>query len=624
MFSNLKLMSRLMLSFALVALGTPIVAIVGIRALAAILEADEVSYTKLTVPMESLIDMSVALQGVRVENREMLLAETAEARERSERRVSELFATFDKAAAEFDRTLIREKVREAMKETLVDIKSFREVSDRVRNLAAAGKKEEARALMNGEGGAISSRAQESLKKITGLKMETAKLNFEANSERSSSARTAVTLMCLAAVLVALGLGFVIARSVTEPLRRATEIAESGDLSARLNIVSNDEVGRLSKAFDAMTERLEKKTREAETIAQGDLTLEVEVASEQDSLGKAFRTMVENLRKLVTDVRGAFTGVTTGATEISDASQSLSQGATEQASSLEEITSSMTEVASQSKISSENAEQASHLASSARESAQQGSQLMQLMVEAMNDINGSSQQIAKIIKVIDDIAFQTNLLALNAAVEAARAGKHGKGFAVVAEEVRNLASRSAKAARETAELIDASGKKVQNGLQVAQGTSGSFEAIVANVVKAADLVGEIAAASKEQAAGIGQISQGLTQIDQVTQRNTASAEETASAAQELSSSASKIEQLFGRFHVSSGGPAPTKAASGKRRANGKRPPAKVAASALAPASSDWGNGAALAKRAPEAPPSSKGGALQPQDVIALDDQEFGRY
>ncbi len=368
-------------------------------------------------------------------------------------------------------------------------------------------------------------------------------------ERSMSETRAVLLAISgAALLLALFVGWASTKSITGPLGRATIIAESGDLSARVGLTTDDEVGRLAKAFDAMTERLEVKTRETERIARGDLTIQVAVASDQDTLGKAFRTMVEQLHQLVGEVREAFAEVARGASEISDASQALSQGATEQASSVEEITSSMTQVGSQAKTSSENADQASHLASAARDAAQQGSERMKAMVEAIDDINGSSRQIAQIIKVIDDIAFQTNLLALNAAVEAARAGKHGKGFAVVAEEVRNLASRSAKAARETAELIEASGKKVANGLTVAQDTSESLQTIVGNVVKAADLVGEIAAASKEQASGISQISQGLTQIDQVTQRNTASAEQTASAAQELSSNADRIEVLFARFRV----------------------------------------------------------------------------
>jgi methyl-accepting chemotaxis protein len=348
------------------------------------------------------------------------------------------------------------------------------------------------------------------------------------------------------------LWLILSRLVTGPitdLRQVTEeVVRTGDLRQKVTTRSRDEIGKLAVAFQEMMKNLEKKTVEAERIAKGDLTVEVAVLSDSDAFGSAFRKMVSQLRDVVVRIGEASTQVAGGSQEMSDASQSLSQGATEQAASLEEISSSITEIGSQAKSNADNAGQANNLVAAARDSAQQGDQQMKAMVGAMQEINTSSQQIAKIMKVIDDIAFQTNLLALNAAVEAARAGKHGKGFAVVAQEVRNLAGRSANAARETAGMIETSAAKVAGGLAVATATSASFDQIVGNVIKVADIVGEIAAASKEQAEGIGQISQGLTQIDQVAQRNTANAEETASAAQELAASATTIRRLLRRFQV----------------------------------------------------------------------------
>lgn len=204
------------------------------------------------------------------------------------------------------------------------------------------------------------------------------------------------------------------------------------------------------------------------------------------------------------------------------------------------------VTSKTQYNAETSQQANGVAKKSKEAADKGRKQINTTVEAMNGINHSSQEITRIMKVIDDIAFQTNLLALNAAVEAARAGQYGKGFAVVAEEVRNLASRSADAAKETAALIENSHSKIENGLLVATQTSEAFEEIVNGAIKVADLVGEIANASTEQAEGIKQISVGLGQIDKVTQLTAANAEQAASTAQELSGQAHTLTKLLTYF------------------------------------------------------------------------------
>ena len=229
-------------------------------------------------------------------------------------------------------------------------------------------------------------------------------------------------------------------------------------------------------------------------------------------------------------------------------QALSQGSTEQASSIEEITSSMTEVAAQTKENATNANQANELAIVAKDNAVSGNQQMQEMLKAMAEINDSSANISKIIKVIDEIAFQTNILALNAAVEAARAGQHGKGFAVVAEEVRNLAARSANAAKETTAMIEGSIKKVDMGTKIANETAQALNKIVGDVTKATQLVGGIAAASNEQASGISQVNLAIEQVAQVVQTNSATAEESAAASEELSGQAEILKQIVSKFKL----------------------------------------------------------------------------
>jgi len=245
-------------------------------------------------------------------------------------------------------------------------------------------------------------------------------------------------------------------------------------------------------------------------------------------------------------------VASAAEQVASASQSLAEGATEQAAGFEETSSSLEEMASMTRLNADNAQQANALSSEARNSATTGTQAVSRMNTAIQQIQKSSDETAKIIKVIDEIAFQTNLLALNAAVEAARAGEAGKGFAVVAEEVRNLAMRSAEAAKNTANMIEESVKNAKNGVGIANEVTKVLDEIARNIGKATDLVSEIAAASQEQAQGIEQVNTAVAQMDKVTQQNSANAEESASASEELTSQAESMNTVVGQLVALVGG------------------------------------------------------------------------
>lgn len=288
------------------------------------------------------------------------------------------------------------------------------------------------------------------------------------------------------------------------------------------------------------------------MAKGDLTLQVtgDYQGDHARMKDAMNTTLASLNNILHQVALTAEQFISVSQQVSDSSQSLSRGASEQASALQEITSTIVEQGSQTKQNAENATQARELANVARDSADRGNNHMKQMLNAMSDINESSGNISKIIKVIDEIAFQTNLLALNAAVEAARAGVHGKGFAVVAEEVRNLAQRSAKAARETTDLIKGTVRKVENGTEIANKTAQALEEIVQGISKASDFVGEIASASSEQAMGLDQVNDSLRQIDKVTHSNTASAEQSAAAAQQLTSQAAQLKKMLSQFQLRS--------------------------------------------------------------------------
>ncbi len=361
------------------------------------------------------------------------------------------------------------------------------------------------------------------------------------------------------LVAVVGVMLLLGRMVRRPLEKLVSLLRElvkGHISQRLDIDKQDEIGQMAHAINDFVDTLDvEMVGNLKKLAAGDLTFSVEPRDSNDTIRHSLKKVGDDLNDLMSQVMLVGDQIDAGSHQVSDASQSLSQGATESAASLEQITSTMNELGSQTRRNAENAGQANRLAAQSRQSAEEGNSHMLEMIEAMGEINASSQNISKIIKTIDEIAFQTNLLALNAAVEAARAGQHGKGFAVVAEEVRNLAARSAKAARETADLIEGSVQKVSTGSQIADKTAEALNKIVNDITKVTDLVAEIADASNEQAQGISEINIGLGQIDQVTQQNTANAEESAAAAEELASQASDLKRFLQQFRLRRGASGP---------------------------------------------------------------------
>lgn len=368
------------------------------------------------------------------------------------------------------------------------------------------------------------------------------LSIRSNDEMGTLARSNETMIRTIKTLIA-------------EVRRLTQHAAQGELHARGNADAftgafAEVVDGFNETLDLIVNPVEEATQVIRQMAVGDLTSHMEAASEGDwvVLKDALNHTITTMRTILTEVDVTVYEVHSGAQQVAAASQSLSNSASDQAISLQETASAMAEIGQQTRSSAEHASRANLLALQFQAASERGNSEMEHLVQAMREIDQSSQDISRIIKVIDEIAFQTNLLALNAAVEAARAGRHGKGFAVVAEEVRNLAARSAQAAKETATLIEGAVTKAENGSQMAQRTTEALQEIALGSSQVAEIMDDIATSSNEQAIAVSQVNQALAQIEGVTQRNTASSVQSAAAAAQLTGRAEQLSQILDRFKL----------------------------------------------------------------------------
>jgi methyl-accepting chemotaxis protein len=447
-----------------------------------------------------------------------LIADAVDAEERAglEKKLLALRAEYEARQVYWD-----ENVPPAMRELLLEKSStparrFYEVIDsRLLPAVRRGDGNEAVAIMRGE---ARQAYDEHRRAIDELVVLATAYSSDAEKNATSQLRTGSLLLVVtaASMLACLFvLSMLIARSVTTPLRmlesRLRDIAQGeGDLTQRVECARKDEIGMVARWFNEFVERVER---------------------------------------LVIEVKAGIVKIDSGGGQIAAASQSLADGTNQQASSLQEISASLEQISGQTRNGADHAREASALAQQAKSSADRGHTEMTSMAAAMGGIKESSAEISKIIRIIDEIAFQTNLLALNAAVEAARAGESGKGFAVVAEEVRNLARRSAEAARNSSSMIEDSGRRADAGVEVAQRVGEALTEIVSGTTKVSTLLADVATSSQEQAQGITQINGGVGQLDQVIQTNAGNSQELASSAEQMSAQVRSLLELVAQFRVS---------------------------------------------------------------------------
>jgi len=566
---NMKVSMKLVVSFTIIIALTVVVGVIGIIGMNNINAAKQEMYYSVTAPIPYLGKIEEDIQSARVYVREMVMAAMYENQagvdenwSNANQRLGEIPA----AASSFRDYVESEAVLRMFNEGMSKYEnSLRQVIEQIHTASKSGTEDDIYHIKDNllpECGRIAGEIIDTFSKCVDDLMAYGSTSYQESADMADLLLMIVIVVLVAAIAIAVFLTIYISGLIAKPLSviagAFSQIGTRGKLQfddsvtrfANETALRKDELGDCAKGFKGIIDHMIDIERNLAEIADGDLTTTVHALSEEDSIANSMQRTLDNLNTMFGEINSASNQVSTGSKQIADGAQSLAQGSTEQAASVEELSASIGEIAQKTKENATMAERAATLASTIMQNAERGSSQMGDMTTAVHEINQASQSISKVIKVIDDIAFQTNILALNAAVEAARAGQHGKGFAVVAEEVRNLAAKSAEAAKDTGGLIQNSMEKAELGARIAGETAESLADIVSGINESSQIVGEIARSSEEQALGITQINTGIDQVAQVVQQNSATAQQSAAASEQMSSQSSMLEELISQFKLKS--------------------------------------------------------------------------
>jgi methyl-accepting chemotaxis protein len=511
-FDNIKIRTRLLIAFLGI---TTLMVLLGgtcLYRLSVVNEATADIATNWLPAIRALGDTRSALNAERRAEALFAVAATDEAAANEMKSLDKAKGEVAQAWQAYQVTIDSDEERALAKSVDDKAAAYQALQARVLDLARGGSHAEASALYQSEGRQSFRALIDAVNKSTEFQVKGSESAYGASQSSYRQTLAAVSVGLVIASLASLVVGLLIARALTAPLEQAVVFAEAvatGDLTPRSFRMRKDEIGKMLAALTRMN---------------------------------------ASLANIVGDVRKSADSIATGSSQIASGNADLSQRTEEQASNLQQTAASMEQLTVTVKNNADAAQQARQLSESAREAADAGGIVVGKVVDTMDQIANSSRKISDIIGVIDGIAFQTNILALNAAVEAARAGEQGRGFAVVAGEVRALAQRSSEAAREIKSLIGTSVTNVEQGSQLAGDAGRAIEAIVEQVKRVNDLVGEISAASLEQTSGIGQVGDAVTQLDQVTQQNAALVEESAAAAESLQQQAEHMKGSVAVFRL----------------------------------------------------------------------------
>lgn len=512
-FNNLKIASKLITGFVMVAMIAAIVGIVGIVSIRQISESGNKIYTDGVIPSGYLTEIVMKFEQTRIESLKLIAAKSDAERRKYTQSIMDLRNDIGQLSAKYEKTLFDEKDKKLFAKFGDIREKYVSVLDRTIELCRNQREAEAMIFINTEGAKYAVAEEEAIIELLKYNEENAKLAADYNTASGAQSTTIMILAILFGIILAVGLGIFVAKLISNPLKLVVETSvrlANGDFTEQIHIDTKDEIGVMASSLNTAITTLER------TIS------EIMVAS-------------QNLSQAVQ--------------QIASGNQNLSQRTSEQASALEEIASTIEEATANIRQNAENANQANKLTIEGAQKSDEGGTVVVNAVDSINDINQSSKKIGEIISVINEIAFQTNLLALNAAVEAARAGEQGRGFAVVAGEVRNLAQRSGNAAKEIGELIKDSLEKVAKGTTLVNRSGEVLNEIISAAKKTAEIISEIAASSEEQKRGMDQINIAVSEMDSMTQQNAALVEETASASEEMASQAEELLSMMQRFLIS---------------------------------------------------------------------------
>jgi methyl-accepting chemotaxis protein len=550
-YINLKIAAKLIIGFLVVAIIAAVVGIIGLINITRINEADTQLFEHNTLGVYYAGVSNASFERLRYNALKLTTVNTDEEEADCIAKIEELCSKVDGSSQQYVNTIEHEEDIAFFEEMRLDWEEYKGYMQEVIKYNNAGEDSKAKDVILIDSDEIGDELRTDFTSLMENNEADARQRSLMNDTLASKAIITMAVVIAFGVLISIVLGICISHIISNPILQIMKAADKlalGDVDVSIKSDSKDEIGSLVTSFGKMIENIRNQALSAEKIAAGDLTIQVPISSANDLLGNKLSEMVRKNNEVLSNIYVASEQVAVGSKQVSDSSILLAQGASEQSSTIEELTASIEEISSQTELNAHNANRANELAEDAKSNAKQGNSQMQEMLKAMDEINESSTNISKVIKVIDDIAFQTNILALNAAVEAARAGQHGKGFAVVAEEVRNLAARSASAAKETTEMIEGSIKKSEGGTKIARNTAQALDKIVDGIEQVAELVNDIASASSEQSLGIQQINQGIIQVSQVVQSNSATSEESAAASEELSSQAELLKETVNQFKI----------------------------------------------------------------------------